>query len=522
MSAENSVFGQTVWRFRNAAALRVREIPVGSPFVAEVVRLSRQVMTCLDRADPFHGAFGRRVWVLRTRILFTLLPFDHVGLSLCEILNEIADDAASIPALAKPVRDLVQATHALLEHPANPKLIRTRALLEAEAYEPRGSRTGIVAAMALGRTFGWPEKPDGMPDLPADPAIIDSRKTLASEAFGRIIVLGTCRYLSPQMFDDLFYQGRAGEINVLLYPGEYFALRNRQTLPESSVFRGRLSTTRVISSRESISDLMGGEEDEQGGNEESVWDIAHDGHRAPLPRHRAARYVLFRDARGIFVPEEAHLLVWKNDSSTEEDSELDSVPVARLAEGDWLVLRPSGTRYLLDLESAEEGFGQKLEEACNWQPALERLLLTRSPDVIAEEMRAAGANGRSLSQSLRNWADGSVYGPGHRGELGALFLVLMKHGKLATPADMNDYVNAHWNGLQELRSLRQRAAHSVRREICSQLSNVLGHLRVLPEDGHVVLENGVRVQLCQVAAVDDHMAWVPPSRLMDLQPMKGI
>lgn len=521
MISVDSVLRQTIRQFRNAAALRVREIPVGSPCVADLVRLLRQITACLDRSDPFHGALARRVWSFRAKILFTLHPFDHAELGLRDSLEEIVDDASLIPALADPVRDLVRSTHALLAHPINLKLVRTRALLDAEAHGPRESRTGIIVAMALGRTFGWPVKPDGTPDLPGDPAIIDSRKALASSALDRIIVPGTCHYLSPQMYVDLFYQGRAGEINVLLYPGEYFALRKRPTLPNSTVFRGRLTATRVLCSRESMGEPTVSEGDTEGADEESVWEIAHDGHRVPLPDHRPARFVLFRDARGLFVPEGAHLLVWKA-GSTAEESELESVPVARLAEGDWLVLRPSGTRYLLDLESAEEGFGQKMEEACDWRPALERLLLTRSPEEIAEEMRAAGANARSLSQSLRQWADGSVYGPGHRGELGALLHVLWNHGKIATPANMDEYVTAHWNGLRELRGIRQRAAHVVRREICSQLSTALGLLKALPEGGLVALESGVRVQLCQVAAVDDQRAWVLPARLMDLQPMKGI
>lgn len=521
MALRNSLFGQTIRRFRNAAALRVREIPVSSPPVAEIVHLSRQIVTCLERTDPFQSELGRRIWSLRSRIQFTLLSFDHPKVGLREILNEVAADATAIPSLENLIRDLVQAGYALLEHPANPKLSRTKALLEAEMYGNCGSPTGIIAAMALGRTFGWPEKPDGMPDLPGDPLVIDSRKMLASTSFDRVIVPGTCHYLSHQMFVDLFYQGRSGEISVLLYPGEYFTLRKRLPIPDSPVFRGRLSSTRVICSRDSISDLTGEEGDAEGGNEESVWEIAHDGHRAQLPGCHAARYVLFRDARGLFVPEGAHLLVWKY-GNTAEDNQLESVPVVRLSEGDCLVLRPSGTRYLLDLESAEEGFGQKLEEACDWRPALERLLLTRSPEDIAEEMRAVGANGRTLSQSLRNWADGSVYGPGHKSELGALLQILMKHGKLATLAAMDEYVNAHWNGLQELRGIRQRASHSVRREICSQLSNALSRMKALPESGLVTLENGVKVQLCQVAALDDRMAWVPPSRLMDLQPMKGI
>lgn len=521
MISDESVLGKTFRQFRNAAGLRVREIPIGDPYIAEILQVSRRILACLDRSDPFQAALGRRVWSFRARIIFTLHPFHHPELGLLECLEKIVNDASLIPSLADSVRDLVRSTHALLERPTNPKLVRATALLDPELGDSPESRTGIVVAMALGRTFGWPKRMDGTPDLPGDPVIIDSRKALTLSVLDRIIVPGTCHYLSPQIFIDLFYQGRAREIIVLLYPGEYFSLRERLALPESSAFRGKLTKTRVLCSRDAAGVPVEGMVDSQGQHEEGVWEIAHDGQREPLPDHRAARFVLFRDARGIFVPEGAHLLIWRGDNEA-EDSDLDSVPVARLSEGDWLVLRPSGTRYLLDLESAEEGFGQKMDEACDWRPALERLLLTRSAEEVAEEMQAVGASGRSLPQSLRQWADGTVYGPGHRAELAALFHVLSNYGKIAPPACMEEYVTARWNGLQQLRGIRHRAAQAVRREIYLQLSRTLGDLKAFPIGGVVALDNGVRVQLCQVAAVDEHRSWVPPARLMDLQPIQGI
>ena len=251
-----------------------------------------------------------------------------------------------------------------------------------------------------------------------------------------------------------------------------------------------------------------------------LWQLTHDGEKSPAPGLIPARYVLCRDARGLFVPTNAHFLVWRGVTS-DEDSQLESIPVYRLAEGDWLVMQQTDTGYLLDLESADAGFGQKMEKLCDWRPALGSLLLTASYEEVAEEMLAEGAHGISLAQSLRNWEDGSVYGPGNRNELRVLLTILIRHGKLPEPGNFVQYVAEHWKGLQELRGDRHRAGVHVRREIQRQLSKALEKLGQPSASQAVLLESGVHVQLSQVAALDDQTSWVPTSRLMHLQPMKG-
>lgn len=514
-----SPFQETGLRFRNAAKIQVREISVVSRPVGEVLESCRLLFDLLDRGDPYQASLCRKLWVLRTTILFTLLPFDSAEQGLLMQLNAIAEETARIPGAIAATEHLTKAVHVLLEHPDNPKYLRIRTLQDHATEASPSSRTGFLATMAMGRSFGWPMTADGRFDVVGVVNVIDSRKALAESVFNTVIVPGTCHYLSTSLYTELFHQGRAGAVHILLYPGERFALRQRLTLPDSQIFRGRLTTSRIACMRESGS-AVDMETDTDDRMKEGFWQVTHDGRRTPVPGHRAARYVLCGDGRGLFVPEDAHVLVWRV-GDLSEDSELESIPVDRLAEGDWLVMKPSNTGYLLDLESAEDGFGKKMEEACDWRPALVRLLLTVSPEDLAEQMQVAGARGLSLAQSIRNWADGSVYGPGSQNELRVLLLLLIRHGKLPPPDDMGHSVAVHWQALQELRGIRHRAGHNVRREIHCQLSNALEHLGCVDEAQPVLLEGGVRVQLCQVAALDDQTSWVPTSRLLQLQPMKG-
>lgn len=511
---------ETDLKFRNAAMARVRQVRVESPYVGAVLRVCGQVFQLLDHSDNHQASISRKLWEFRATIMFTLLPFDSLELGLHARLKAITSDTDQIPEMVNAVNNLVKSVQTLLDHPDNPKYQRIKTMPDYMIDTAAQKKTGFLSMMAMGRTFGWPATDSGCLDAAGAIRVIDSRKALASMVLDRIIIPGTCHYLSNTLFTNLFYQGCVGTADIFLYPGERFSLQHRLSPPESPVFRGRLTATRIACIKEFFTVV-----DESTGNDDDdmkkrFWQLTHDGQKTPLPGYKPARYVLFKNAHGLFVPKGAGVLVWRGGNSA-EDGELESMPVDRLAEGDWLVMQPSDTGYLLDLESAGEGFDHKMEETCDWRPALDALRLTINDEQITTEMLAVGAHGLSLEQSVRNWADGSVYGPGCQRELRALLLVLIRHGKIAVHGDIDQYVTNHWKGLQELRAIRHRAGHNVRRDIHRQLSNLIGKLVNLDESQSILLEGGACVQLCQVVALDDQTSWVPASRLLHLQLRKG-
>ncbi|MDP2828668.1 MAG: hypothetical protein Q8O37_08680 [Sulfuricellaceae bacterium] len=494
---------------------------ISAPAVGSVLESCRALFDLLDRGDPFQADLSRQVWVFRAHILFTLLPFDSPEIGLLTRLEEIARTAGHIPGAVKAAGRLEQEARFLLAHPENPKHRWIMTASGTTTESAQSDRTRFLSMMAMGRTFGWPKTPEGLLDAPWPVQAIDSRKCLASAVFDRIIIPGTCHYLSAPLFTELFHEGRSKAVDVLVYPGEWFSLRQRLTPPVSTIFRGRLTSRPITCTVEATAGTHDADTaDTDASMRDVLWQITHGGEQSRAPGLISARYVLCRDARGLFVPTNAYFLVWRGDIGDEE-GQLERIPVHRLAEGDWLVMQPTDMGYRLDIESAEAGFSQKMEEACDWRPALECLLLIASPEEIAEEMLAEGATGVSLAQSLRNWANGSVYGPEKQNELRVLLVILIRHSKLPSAGVFDQYVAEHWKGLQELRGIRHRAGVRVRRDIHRQLSKALDLLGQPSASQSVLLESGVRVQLSQVAALDDQTSWVPASRLMHLQPMKG-
>lgn len=518
---ELSSFQESRLRFRNATVMKVRVMSISAPAVGSVLESCLELFYLLERGDLFQADLSRKIWGFRIHILFTLLPFDSPEIGLLTRLEEIVRLASHIPGAVKSAQRLELSARFLLAHPENPKhrwIIKSSG---TTTESEQSDRTGFLSMMAMGRSFGWPRTQEGLLEAPWPVQAIDTRKCLASALFDRVIIPGTCHYLSAALFSELFHEGRTKSIDVLVYPGERFSLRQRRTLPVSTIFQGKLTSRPITYTMEAAAETDDSDAvDTDAGMRDALWQLSHDGEQSPGPGLVSARYVLCRDAHGLFVPTNAHLLVWRGDTST-EDNQLESTPVERIVEGDWLVMQPSDTGYLLDLESAEAGFSQKMEEACDWRPALESLFRTTFPEEIADEMRAEGAHGVSLAQSLRNWVDGRVYGPGDRNELRVLLTILIRHGKLSKTSDFDHYVAEHWKGLQDLRGIRHRAGHHIRSKIHHQLTKALEQLGQPSASQAVLLENGVRIQLSQVAALDDHTSWIPASRLMHLQPMKG-
>jgi hypothetical protein len=214
----------------------------------------------------------------------------------------------------------------------------------------------------------------------------------------------------------------------------------------------------------------------------------------------------------MFVPVDSRLLAWKQ-GATHDSGDLESLGVDMLAEGDWFVVLRGDTGLLLDAESAAEEFDQKMEDACPWRDALSRLIITFSTDEIADQMRPIGGCGAALSQSLQNWAKGTVYGPGDRKNFQSLLRVLIARNKLDEPEDFERYAAAQWRSLQELRAIRHRAGVSLRQKLHRELSSMLRQLDSLTDGQSIEIENGLLAEVRQVAAVDDRSSWVPHSRI---------
>jgi hypothetical protein len=513
---EASIFQNVVRRFNNIADTSVRETVVASPLAGSLIGACGTILRKIDRGSQDSADLIRRLWRLRTSVLFGVTAFDDPEMALEEQFEEIRSHAARVPDLVPDLDILANCVAELMRTPENPKRswLLNHLGSSADADDPGSCEIAVFVAM----TGGCFSSPALRLILPDQVTVIESRSQLLGQVFDSIVVLGTCQYLSSRTFTELFYMGCAKRMEVLCYPGEYFALRERPVLPECQLAKGRLNVRRIAVSRQTNDEHC--EPDSDSELAERLWDSVHDGERSEKPGHDRAKYVLLGNDRGFFVPVEGYsVLVWR-DGCMGQPSLL-AAGAEDLAEDDLLVMQPGDTGKMLDLLSSKAGFEKKLEESCDWRPALERFLLAGTPEELAADMHGEGAQGLALTQSIRQWAEGSIYGPGHRNELRALLSVLLARGYLEPPNDLEAFVDAHWQGLQEARGIRHRAGFLVRQEISAQVIDALGRQEHL-QDGHLLnLASGLVLQVRRVVAVDDRVSWVLPSQLLDLKPIRG-
>jgi hypothetical protein len=512
----DSVFRNAVRRFNNIADMSVMERGVTSPLVGTFLAACNAILRKIDRDMPDSADLTRRLWWLRTSVLFGMTDFDHPAMALSERLESIRSHAARVPYLVTDLESLTDGVKRLIKAPENPKRnwLISNIGSSAETVGMDSREIAVFAAMTGGRS----DYSLLRSILPDQVSVIESRSQLPAHVFDRIIVLGTCQYLSMRTYTELFHTGCSRRMEVLCYPGEYFVLRERPFPPECQLSKGRLNTRHIAVSRQGGADIS--EADADGELAVKLWDVVHDGERAQRPGRMRAKYILLSTDQGFFVPAEGYSVLVCRDGSAGEPS-LFAAGAEDLAEDDLLIIQVGNTGRMLDFLSSLAGFETKLEESCDWRSALERFLLTGTPEELAIDMHDEGAQGLALAQSIRHWAQGSVYGPGHRNELRALLSVLLAHGYLGPLVDLESFVDAHWKGLQEARGIRHRAGVKARQELLRQVLDAFGQQERLSDGQQLNLASGLVLQVHRVVAVDDRVSWVLPSQLHDLRPIRG-
>gem|GEM_PF-2578924 len=519
------IFKETSRRMANSASLRVREINIHSKEVADVLDKCRILFLIFDRNDPSQIDLIRGLWELRLRVMFSMLPFDSESLGLLKQFTSFSEHALRVPEAVDVTHQLSIAVQNLIRKPENPKYLWLMTNF-SNSQVSDGEDLGLLTSMVRGRTVSLPETIDNTNHRSREWNLIDSHQTLESRTLDKMILLGTCQYLSYRFFNRIFYLGCCREIDILLYQGERFYLKDRLRLPDSPCFHGRLTSSRVAISKyftDTQSPGLGSSLDEDIDKQldHALWDMAHAEDRVQSSGLLPAYYMLLKDGNGLFVQQgrEVNLLV---NQTAEGDAHIITRNIEDVDEGDLLLIQPTETECLLDIFSEKEDFFKTLETECDWRSNLEALLLTKTPEEVANAMLEEGAHGNSLGSSVRNWASGEVYGPGSKNELYALLSVLIQYGKIEKQQDMDEYVEGRWVGLQNLRSIRHRAGIQLQQEISCQILRVLRDLGgVVDEIQSLHLENGVQVSVKEVVAVDDRLSWVAPFKLSQLHPVRG-
>ncbi|MBK6973906.1 MAG: hypothetical protein IPH26_13560 [Sterolibacteriaceae bacterium] len=510
--------------YENVRISRIVRHKIASHAIADMMRSSSKLFLMLDRGDSRQEEISRRLWVLRSSVLFTLLPFDDPAIALQQQMQDLASESSGLPDGASVIESLGNAIEAIAAGSSNPKHEWMQSQLDSSDGGEQTS-VGVLVRLSGGRVPGWP--PDAMArlqDVDDRITLIRSRTDLRSGLFERIVLPCACRNTSPSLLEEVVHSGRARTIDVLLYPEENFGVPKRMSLPDCGAFMGRLQKTIIEQETAEIPEATPSVDNWMN---EAFWQRIHGGKRSSADNLVPANYVLFSDGTGTFFPANGHVPVLPSTGSLRDESDLRVARVADLSEGDLVVMRVGDSNFLLDETSdriMKNDVGDNLvQEATDWKAALDALLITFSCDEIAQNLTDRGV--RVSPSSIHQWAGPDVLGPATEKTFSNLICLLGERRKIALEGDaLHHYAATKWKSLQELRGVRHRAGNLIRQELIQKLVEKFHHgVANLGDKTSVQIdgEMGTELLVLKVSSADQQQSFVQSSILGRLDDHRG-
>ena len=525
MNSSRTVFSRINRIYENVQLSRLTRHELEFPPAARIQKTSSRLFQMLDHADPVQADISRRLWVLRSSILFTVLQFNDPILELQGQLNELEQSSKGLPDTTQLIDSLKKQVAEIVNVSVNPKRewLLNRIL---ENQRSDGGQIGVLCALSAGRSPGWPpDRTDQLHELSDGLVLIGSRRHLRSRVFETVVLPCACRNAPSALLSELLFSGFAAKLDVLIYSGEKFHIPKRLMLPCDGIFEGRVQKTdieteaAVVSCDSALSAV-------DAWMNEAFWQGIHGAARSSSQDSVPANYILFCDGTGTFLPKSGRILTLPAEGVLVDASDLCMIPVDDLNEGDLVVLRSGDSGFLLDDASDRimntAGNESLFETATDWKISLEALLVTHSYEEVAQALRERGAT--TSAASIHQWAGPEVLGPGDERVFRELINLLAEKGKIKkVGAELISYADSRWNGLKDLRGVRHKAGNQIRQDLFKALFSRLGNECDQLVDGeHIRIEGDTCAELLilRVSSVDRNTSHVPPARLGQMDDLK--
>jgi hypothetical protein len=482
----------------------------------------------VDRDDDYQQEAPRLAWRLKQTVLQTLLQFDDERLGLRQMADRLLTLANSMYAIAEPAHSIHTVIEALLAHPGNPKLQRCTVAL-ASTDDQRDF--AILAGLQGSSSPGWPLDVDPARDFGLQGvSVLRSRRDVQGRVFSRLLIPGTLRFASRPLAYDLLHGGRAGEVVIAAYRGERVHIPETLVLPRDSTFAVSRSNRPcpVAVAEEAPEEAL-----DKWAND-SFWEAIRAQHpHATATSDRdipvSARFVLFADASGAFLPEDRTVIEVSDffDRGEGLDVDAEHLPrksVSELDERDLVLLRLSGSGDYLDEVAdalmAKEGRTALRDEATGWKSLLSGALKRHGEGVVGRAFKERGGRLRSASY-LWAWAGDAVIAPQSLDTFGLLIAVLAQLGS-ALPGNPAAYAKEKWTQMELVKDYHRRAGTDIRTALLERVKILIAERTRIDTVASINLP-GVksgRMGLLRISAVDARSVRVPYSRLFHIHPVK--
>jgi hypothetical protein len=527
-----SVFELVERQYAAAADRALHRKVLDFPPAVSLVAACGRIFASLEREDEFQRRVARSVWLIKSAVLQTFLPFDDARLSIKASAEELIRVANTLPAIRADAAIVASILDSLTASAVNPK--REWFLRELGHGPSRRITTAVFAGLQGAGTPGWPVDldPASEPGLIGIP-MIRTRKDCRKLVFDRVVIPGTTRFAAKSLVLDLLYGGRAREVVVLTYRGERAFLPEPIQLPTDNVFASRADARSDMVEVEVEAEVVDSQLDAWATS--SMWQAIRAQHVDMNPVSDrdvtvSARFVLFADGSGTFLPEDrrvveiSHLFDEGADAAPSDD-QLPRKQVRDLEEGDLVLLRiAGGGHYVEDVADdlmAKAGLRDLRRAATDWKEALSRVLKKRGDGYVARAARDIGLRIRNASY-LWQWAGDAVMAPHDFETFLALIRAIARLDPTENLGKTDEYAQARWRQMEQVKSFHMRAGVVIRNALLERVKQLLAERASIATVLSVELPGlaAGRMGLLRVSAVDAKPMPVPLSRLFHVLPVQ--
>lgn len=528
MSTNTSIFLKTSRIYENCRTFSLTRHEIQFPLAERVIQLSSRLFQMLDRTDPAQSEISRKLWVLKSSIIFTVLPFADPILRLQTQVKELEQSLERLPDTTLLVDSLRKTVIDIVTSGRNPKREWLTRMYPG-ALREEDDLVGILIGLSAGRSPGWPqEKPGHLAELSPQLLPIESKRDLRSNLFKTVILPCACSNAHPSLLSELFFAGLTTKLEVLLYPGEVFRLPKRLILPSDHVFSGHLQSSKMEHEVVAVTADQAPSAVDTWVNE-AFWQGLHGAERNAQHDLSPARYMLFFDGTGTFLPEDGRIMTLPADGKVTDEGDLCMVRIEDVCEGDMVVMRSGDSGILVD-EASERIMGREDNEnlfdmATDWKDALDALLVTHTSEEVAVALRERGSS--ASAASIQRWIGPDVLGPRNEHVFRELIYLLAAKGKIQkTGTELTSYADICWKRLQDVRGLHQKAGSLIRHDLFKALFSRFGNecrSSALSDRESIRIDGDTEAQLLilRVAAVDNSAAYVQSSRFGKIDDLAG-
>lgn len=513
----------------NAESCVIKRIEIDFQPIATVVKACKEIFEMVDREDEFQGAIARDAWRLKTTLNLTALPFNDERLHLDSLIGTLEDSVSFVPEIANSVKILRRTIDDLIKVVSNPK--RDWLLNVIHMAEVTSDPNAILVNLHGVNTPGWPTdigEGDGLSSLFL--TLVRTRKDIADSFYTNVIVPGSPRFAPHKILFDLLYGGKSRQISILSYRAEHAWIPALAKLPQDRLFFGAVPVTTVERYVDVVEAISADKVDIWAND--SFWDSIRHQHAESGPTSDRdirvrARFVLFADGSGSFLPEDGRVVEISTmlELGDELDTTEDRLPrkaVADLEEGDLVMMRLSGSGdYLEDVADdlmTQAGVENLRIRAFDWKEWLNRTLKQQGEGVLARKLRDLNVSVRS-PQYLWTWSGDAVMAPHDLPTFLSLIRGLNDLDSMSSDFNVEEYAKAKWDDMEAVKVFHQKAGSVIRAALVSRVKDLIKN-RQRVDTVQTIELRGVKsgkMGLLRVSAVDSKSMRIPLSRLFHLE-----